>query len=266
VIAAALATLLALAPAPVLPRPEHVVVIVEENKSFAEVIGQGSAPYINALVKQSALFTDAHGTTHPSAPNYFALFAGRTNTNGDDCPETGIPPNAPNLGSELIAAHLTFSSYSEDLPKAGYKGCEAGQYARKHAPWVMFTNVPASSELPYSALGSFDRLPTVAFIVPNADDDMHDGTVKMGDDWLVQRLKPLVDWAQTHDTLVILTWDEGFDPANSIPTLFFGPMVKPGRYSMRVSHYSILRTIEQMYGLPLSGHAADVPPITGCWR
>lgn len=249
------------------PRPAHVVVVVEENKSFAEIVGNGGAPYINRLAREGALFTHAHGVTHPSLPNYLALFAGVTNDNGDGCPATGIDPRAPNLGSELLAAHLTFAGYAEALPAPGSTVCAAGTYARKHAPWVAFTNVPKSANRPFDALpASYDALPTVAFLIPDVDDDMHDGTIAAGDAWLAAHLAKLLAWARAHDTLVVLTWDEGYDPANTVPTIFFGPMVKPGRYPERIDHYNVLRTIEDAYGLPRTGKAASAAPLLDCWR
>ncbi|HMD02624.1 MAG TPA: alkaline phosphatase family protein [Candidatus Baltobacteraceae bacterium] len=249
-----------------LPRPAHVVVVIEENKTLAQIVDSGSAPYLNALVRRGALFTDSHGVAHPSLPNYFALFAGLTNDNGDGCPATGIPATAPNLGSELFAAHRSFAGYSEGLPYPGFRGCAAGQYARKHAPWVHFSNVPASANLPLAQLPAPSALPTVAIIVPDLDDDMHDGTVKEGDDWLVRHLAGLLSWAGKNDTLVIVTWDEGFDRSNTIPTIFAGPMVKAGRYGEHVTHYRVLRTIEDLLGLAPSGRAADVAPIADVWR
>jgi hypothetical protein len=254
------------APAKPLPRPAHVVVIIEENKTLAQILGSDSAPYLNAIVRRSALFTNSRGVAHPSLPNYFALFAGLTNDNGNGCPATGIAKTAPNLGSELIAAHLTFDGYAEGMPTPGFTGCYAGEYARKHAPWVHFSNVPGANSLPLDSLKAFDRLPTVAFIVPDLDDDMHDGTIKEADDWFVRHIGPLLTWAKTHDTLVIVTWDEGFDRNNSIPTIFSGPMVKAGRYDEPVSHYRVLRTIEAIYGLPATGHAAEVAPIADAWH
>ena len=249
-----------------LPRPAHVVVVIEENKTLAQIVGSGSAPYLNAIVRRSALFTGSQGVGHPSLPNYFALFAGLTNDNGNGCPATGISKTAPNLGSELLAAHLSFTGYAEGLPAPGFTGCSAGQYARKHAPWVHFSNVPPRDSLPLSELRSFDQLPTVAFIVPDLDDDMHDGSIREGDDWFVRHVGPLLAWAKTHDTLVIVTWDEGFDRNNTIPTIFAGPMVKAGRYAEPVSHYRVLRTIEALYGLPPSGRAAQFAPIADAWR
>jgi len=254
-------------PAPAaLPRPAHVVVVIEENHTLAQVVESGDAPYLATVARTGALFTRARGVTHPSQPNYFALFAGLTNTNGDDCPARGVPRDAPNLASELLAAGFTFAAYSEALPSAGFLGCWAGTYAQKHAPWTHFTNVPQRLHRPLDDLRSFDALPTVTFIVPDVDDDMHDGTVREADDWAAAHLAPLLRWAQTHDTLVVFTWDEGYDERNSIPTMFVGPMVKPGRYAQRVDHYRVVRTLEDLYGLAPTGRAASVAPIADVWR
>jgi hypothetical protein len=249
-----------------MPRPAHVVVVIEENRTLAQVVGSASAPYLTTVARSGALFTHAYGVTHPSQPNYFALFAGLTNDNGDGCPAHGVPAGAPNLASELLAAHLTFAAYSESLPGTGFIGCWAGTYAQKHAPWTHFTNIPQNLHHPLTALTSFDALPTVAFIVPNVDDDMHDGTLKEGDDWAEAHLTPLLQWAAKHDTLVVFTWDEGYDSVNSIPTMFVGPMIRPGRYAERIDHYRVLRTLEDLYGLTPTGRAAKVAPITAIWK
>lgn len=264
----ALWTTLAAAPsrAPALPRPAHVVVVIEENHGLRDVIGTRSAPYLTGLARGGALFTHAYAETHPSLPNYFALFAGLTNTNGDGCPAAGVPRDAPNLASEALAAHRGFAAYSESLPQTGFTGCWAGTYARKHAPWVHFSNVPQALHRPFADLHSYDALPALTFVVPNVDDDMHDGTVKMGDDWARVHLDPLVRWARTHDTLVIFTWDEGIEADNDIPTFFVGPMVRSGEYAERIDHYRLLRTLEEMYGLAPTGRAAQAEPIVDCWR
>jgi hypothetical protein len=249
-----------------LPRPAHTIVIIEENRTLTQIVDSGDAPYLATVARTGALFTNAFGVTHPSQPDYFALFAGLTNTNGDDCPAAGVPRNAPNIASELLAANLTFGAYSESLPKAGFTGCWAGTYGQKHAPWTHFSNIPQRLHKPLDDLTSFAALPTVTFIVPNVDDDMHDGTTKEGDAWAAAHLAPLLKWAATHDTLVIFTWDEGYDRRNSIPTMFVGPMVRPGSYPERVDHYRVLRTLEDLYGLARTGKANDVAPITSIWR
>ena len=268
--AAIVAGWLALASAPAgaaVPRPSHVVIVIDENQAFWQVIGSQYAPWLNSIAKQGAIFTDSHGVTHPSLPNYLALFAGVTNTNGDDCPAVGFSRSAPNIASELLAAHLTFSAYSESLPKAGFTGCYAGDhYGRKHAPWTEFTNVPQQLHRPFSQLPAYGALSTVTFIVPNLTDDMHDAPVKTGDTWAREHLDALVRWARSHDTLVIFTWDEGYDKPNSLPTFFVGPMVKAGRYGERIDHFRVLRTLEDMYGLTPTGKAAQAAPITDVWR
>jgi phosphatidylinositol-3-phosphatase len=248
-----------------IPLPAHVIVVVEENHTLKQVIGDEEAPYLTALAKRSALFVQSFGVTHPSLPNYLALFAGITNSNGDGCPAIGFNTAAPNLASELLAAHRTFVGYSESLPQAGSKVCAAGTYARKHAPWVEFSNVPSSLNQPFSAF-KLDALPTVAFVIPNVDDDMHDVTVRQGDDWARAHIDPIVRWADAHNSLVIITWDEGYDRRNSIPTLFVGPMVRAGRYTERIDHYNVLRTLEAMFALPLTGHAKDAVSIMDCWQ
>jgi acid phosphatase len=255
----------ALPPAP----PAHVVVIVEENKDFEAIAGNTrSALYLNELIVRGALFTRSYGIKHPSQPNYLALFAGVTNTNRDGCPPAGIDTNAPNLATELRAKHLSFAGYSEDLPAPGSRACWSGEYARKHVPWADFDNVPPSENLPFSALPSdYNRLPTVSFIIPNLVDDMHSASIARGDRWLRDHAGPLIDWAQTHNTLVIITCDESDELiGNRIPTIFIGPMVKPGTYGERINHFSVLRTIEDLYKTGHAGASADVSPITGIWR
>lgn len=264
--AVAALALIAPATAAPLPRVDHVVILFEENRTLREIQGNRHAPFINQLMRESALFTNSHAITHPSLPNYFALFAGRTNRNGDGCPATGIPSNAPNLASELFASGRAFVGYAESMPSPGFTGCWAGKYARKHVPWVQFANVPASASLPFSALRSYDTLPAVTMIIPNVDDDMHDGTIAMGDAWLSKNIAPLLEWGKTHDTLFVLTWDEGFDASNSIPTLFVGPMVRPGAYAQHIDDYTVLRTIQDLFHLPPAGAAAQRAAITDCWR
>jgi acid phosphatase len=252
-----------------LPHPAHVVVVIEENHTRDEVIGSAAAPYMTALAKQGAFFTRSYAITHPSLPNYFAIFSGLTNTNEDDCPALGISTTAPNLASELIAARLSFIGYAEGLPEPGSMVCWAGHYARKHAPWVHFKNIPQKTvSLPFTAFPKdYDKLPTVSFVIPDQMNDMHDGTIAQADAWLSKNIAPLVTWAQAHDTLVVLTWDEDDRSGdNKIPTIFIGSMVKSGRYAERITHYSVLRTIEDFYGLPHAGHSGGAAPINDCWR
>jgi len=248
------------------PAPAHVVVVIEENHGYSQIIGSSQAPYINTLATQGALFTNSFALTHPSQPNYLALFSGSTQGITDDsCPHTFYTQS---LESELITAGKSFVGYSEGLPSAGSKICASGKYVRKHAPWTDFSKDLGKDNQPFTSFpANFATLPTVAWVIPNLDDDMHDGTIQQADSWLQTHLLAYVTWARNNNSLLIVQWDEDeFTPSNHIPTIIVGPMVKPGKYSETINHYNILRTIEDMYGLPHLGKSATAKPITDVWK
>jgi phosphatidylinositol-3-phosphatase len=248
------------------PRPAHTVVVVLENHSYAEIIGNPDAPFINSLARRGALFTHSYAITHPSEPNYLALFSGSTQGVTDDsCP---LSFSAPNLAASLLSAGQSFAGYAEDLPGTGSQACSAGGYARKHVPWADFSNVPGSVNKSFSSFPApdFTRLPKVSFVIPNLCNDMHDCSVSAGDSWLRAHIGSYANWAMTHDSLLIITWDEDDgSQLDQVPTIFAGQQVKPGRYSATINHYSVLATIEAAYGLPRIGHSATVAPITAIW-
>jgi len=250
-----------------LPTPAHIVIVVEENRSEANIIGSKSTPFINALAANGANMAQSFAETHPSEPNYLALFAGSTfGVTKDSCPVNA--GNAPNLGSELLAAGYTFIGYAEGLPAVGSPVCSAGKYARKHVPWANFTNLPPANSVPFSAfpMGNYASLPTVSFVIPNNDDNMHDGSIAQADAWLNREMSGYANWAVANNSLLIVTWDEDDDgPRNQIPTVIYGAHVRPGTYNEQISHYNVLSTCEQMYGLAKTGNAANAPAITDIW-
>jgi phosphatidylinositol-3-phosphatase len=248
--------------------PAHTVVVMLENRAYGQVIGRHSATFLNGLARGGVLFSHSQAITHPSQPNYLALFSGSTQgVTGDGCPNTF---RAPNLASELLAARYTFAGYAEGLPGIGSPVCNAGNYyARRHVPWANFSNVPASVSLPWSAFpaGDFARLPTVSFVIPDLCHDMHDCSVATGDAWLRAHIGPYAAWAKTHNSLLIVDFDENDGaPGNRIPTIFYGQGIRPGRDGQPITHYAVLRTIENWYGLPPLGQAADARPVTNVWR
>jgi len=266
--------------------PDHIVIVIEENHGFDQVIGNSDAPYINSLAKEGLLFTDSHGVAHPSQPNYIALFSGSTQgVKNDRCLENDTPYLTPNLGHELLEAGYTFTGYSETMPTNGFTGCGEGDsefpngsplYARKHNPWVDWqgnsrNGLPDSTNLTLDKLPSdFSKLPTVSFVMPNEDNDMHNGpdslSIKRGDQWLKANLDSYVQWAKDHNSLFILTFDEdNFTKDNRIPTIFVGANIKSGRYDSKIDHYNILRTIEKFYGLSNAGPATE-KAIKGIWK
>ncbi len=248
-----------------LPRPDHIVIVVEENKSFSQIIGNPDAPYINALAKRGALFTHSYGVTHPSQPNYLALFSGTTRGIGSNaCP---LDLQGENLGGALIAQGLSFASYSESLPEAGYEGCRYGSYMRKHNPAANWKELAAFNQ-PFTAFPQdFAQLPTVSLVMPDQRNDMHDGSIAEGDAWLQQNIESYAQWALTHNSLLIVTWDEdNGSEGNRVATIFAGAMVKPGKSEQRINHYTLLRTLSEMYGLPYLGESAQQKPISGVWQ
>ena len=220
-------------------RPAHVVVVIEENHGYEQIIGNPDAAFINELAAGGALLTNSHGIQHPSQPNYLALFSGSTQGVTDDRPVPGTPLNGPNLGAALIDKGYTFAGYSEGLPAIGSLSLAAGGiYARKHNPWSNWqSDNPGPNQL--SARfnrrfadfpSAFEALPTVAFVVPNLMNDEHgnghisDATlIRASDHWLKRHFGAYASWAIAHDSLLIVTWDEDdYTKANRIPTILVG--------------------------------------------
>ncbi|HEV3154169.1 MAG TPA: alkaline phosphatase family protein [Candidatus Baltobacteraceae bacterium] len=250
----------------VAPHANNVVVVIMENRDYNLIVGNSQAPYINGtLIPQAALLTNSHAVTHPSQPNYLALFSGSTHGITDDsCPHTFT---AANLGSVVVKAGKTFDGYSESMPKNGYLGCTTALYARKHNPWSDFKNIPAASNLVYTGFPAAP--PSVTFIVPNLCHDMHNCSTTAGDNWLKANLPPILSYNAAHGGLLILTWDEA-DPdasgTNQIATLLIGPPIVPGSYAQNVNHYAILHTIESIEGAACTANACTAPLLTGMWQ
>ncbi|MGH8162750.1 MAG: alkaline phosphatase family protein, partial [Rhodanobacteraceae bacterium] len=304
------------------PAFDHIVVVIEENHSFGQIIGSPNAPHINALAAAGASIVNApsdpgattsgsHSVRHPSQPNYLELYSGNNQgTIGDGRPGTSaepytVPPpfTTPNLGVELRNAGFSFATYSQGLPSVGFDGNSAGPYQRKHNPvanWINDTN-PTSNQLPstvnqpfttFQAIGAspegFANLPTISLVVPDQNNDMHDGTIAQGDTWLQNNIiAPYLAWATTHNSLLIVTWDEdGNNTAtNQIATLIAGAKINPGNYpetninannpyvitpgdpgiqiatGTAMNQYNVLATIEDVYGLAHIGGAINRQPL-----
>jgi hypothetical protein len=242
----------------------HVVVVVEENHGRAAALGMR---YLASLRRSGATFTESHGVAHPSQPNYLALWSGSTHgVTSDACPiDLG---GKPSLGSQLLAAGRTVAAYAQSLPAPGSAVCTAGAYARKHDPLADFTaTAGAAHDLPFTAFPSdFDALPSVSLVVPDLDHDAHNGSLAAADDWLRTELGAYAAWAPSHDSLLIVTFDEGDGAAaeNRILTVLNGAHVRHGTYAEVIDHVRVLHTIESSFGLRLLGRTAA--PITDVWN
>jgi len=270
-LSALLATHFALAQT--LPTPDHIVIMWDENRNYTEIVGNPLAPYINSLIGDShtALFTDYYALISGSQPNYLMLFSGSTQgVSGSTI--TSVQFTDCNLGASLIAGGYTFIGYSDSLPSVGFLGTTSGNYARKHNPWSNWqgtgTNqLPPATNVPFTAFPhDFDSLPTVSFVVPDLLDDMHtpsDATAILpGDTWFKNNLDPYIQWAKTHNSLMIFGFDESSDTFEHILYLFIGQSVVGGSYGEYTNNYRTLRTIEQMYHLPYCGNSDTATAIT----
>ncbi len=242
--------------------PDHVVVVIEENHGYRQIMDVQDS-YIHQLATEGLLLTESYGVTHPSQPNYLALFSGSTQgVAGNACP---LEFTTDNLASQLSTKGLSFASYSESLPFAADKTCMSGPYRRKHNPAANWPQ-QASVNQPFADFPQdFSKLPTVAFVIPNQDNDMHDGSIAAADSWLKTHIKPYLEWARRHNSLLILTWDEDSgSEGNHVVTILAGAGVKPGRSDQRINHYNVLRTLLDMYGVPAIGESRNAEPII--WR
>jgi len=251
------------------PRLNHIIVVVMENKSYDEVRTQ---PYIASLIAAGSTFSKSYAVTHPSQPNYLALWAASTlGTSNDNCPAPGSPWNSENLGHACEAAGLTWRAYSEDLPSAGSPACSANssRYTRKHDPWTNFSNLDHANERPYSDLAADEAgssLPSLAFVIPNNCHNSHDCSAAQADAWLAANVPAMIH-AVGPSGMVVLTWDEDDKSAsNHSITVFAGPMVLSGHVSSgTVNHYTVVRALCETLGLTPFGSSASEPTITDVW-
>jgi hypothetical protein len=256
--------------APPVPAFRHVVVVMLENKSQGQVLGNRDAPAFNAFARSGAVLAGYRGVTHPSLPNYLALVSGSTHGISSDC--TSCTVAGRSLADTLEARHLSWKAYAEGLPQPGWTGASRGRYAKKHVPFLYFRRVLASPSrlkrvVPLTQLArdrAAGRLPSFALVVPDLCHDMHDCSVATGDAWLKRFLPPLL---KLPGTAVFLVFDESDSGDARVPALALGPLVRPhSRATGALGHYALLRTVEDGLGLPLLGSSARASQITGIWR
>jgi len=275
----ALAATATVARAGVVPPHDRVVVVIMENKSYNQV---RTAPYTMSLMAQGATFTQSFAVSHPSQPNYIALWAGSLlGVTNNNCPATGAPFAAENLGHACEAAGLTWRAYSENLAFAGSTACSydgnasSGLYTRKHEPWTQFSNLNHSNERPFTDLAgdlASNNLPNLSFIIPNNCHNSHNNLtlgcdVLSADAWLASVLPDVIAGLGPKG-LLVLTWDEDDNlSSNRILTVFVGPQVLDGVSSAQfVTHYTVVRMICEALGLAPFAGAAGEASIANVWE
>jgi len=259
------------------PAYKHVIWVWLENHSYNTIIGSARAPYLNSLAAGCGLATNYHNITHKSLPNYIGATSGLgyqalARFTGDCSPLPGCVTAAPSI----FGQGETWRAYQESMP-ADCDTRNSGEYAVHHNPPPYFTTLGgcAANDVPYTELAgdlAHGTLPAFSFITPNLVDDMHSGTIAAGDAWLAKNLPAILGSSEYTGgaTAVFITWDEGHggspgercatsttDPSCHIATIVISPSNRPGTRSATLyNHYSLLRTAEQLLGLPLLGQAA----------
>jgi len=249
------------------PQFGHVVIIVEENASYSQVIGSADMPYLNGLANQYGLATQYYANTHPSIGNYFMLTTGQLVTTDDGFTGT---ISVDNIVREALAAGKTWKSYAES------RG-DPSLYVQRHDPCSYFTDV-AGSATQKQNLVSFtefatdlanNSLPNFSFIVPNLDDDAHNAPLSQADAWLKTNIAPLIASTMFQkDGLLIITFDEsvGTDTADGgghVATVIVSTKAKPGYQSTTMyQHQSTLRLMLEALGIStLPGSASTAPDM-----
>ena len=261
----------------------RIAVIVLENKEDSEVIGRAGAPYLNALARRSAVAANYYAITHPSLPNYLALTSGSTlGFSGSDCGDCSVSHR--NLVDELEAAGISWKVYAEDMPSTCFAQASAGSYVRRHNPFLYYRDVATDpkrcqSVVPATMLThdlAAHTLPRLVWLVPNICHDMHSCGVYTGDVYL-RSIVPRLLSELGPSGILFITFDEGDTTqgccgvarGGHIVTVVAGPGARPGVRSMTpYDHYSLLRTIEDLWGLPRLGGAAlpSTRPMTDLLR
>jgi hypothetical protein len=255
---------------PVSARP-HVLIVLMENREDSDVIGSASAPYVNQLAAHFGLATESFGASHPSLPNYLDLISGSTLGITSDC--TSCTVDAPVLADQLTMAGIPWAAYAEGMPSPCYMGASApADYAKRHNPFVYVRHLVAdpaecSRVKPFSSLATDLAAalpPDFVWVTPNLCHDGHDCDTATADAWLQSFIQPLLGSAwYGSGGVVIITWDEGSSSGGCchgahgghIATLVLSARTVPGaRLATPVDHAGVLRTIEDLYGLP---HLAD---------
>jgi acid phosphatase len=256
-----------------LPAFGHVVIVVEENREFTQVIGNPNVPYLNSLAASFGLATNFFADVHPSIGNYFMMTAGSTVTSNDQFSGT-VPDD--NIVRRLIAGGQSWKAYAEAIPSAGDLGAGIPPYARWHNPLSFFTDVvndpaQAANLVPFSQFPAdlaANALPRYAFVVPDLDHDAHNGTLAEADAWLEAHIAPLLaDPAFQQDGLLIICFDEGTTDTNGggrIAWLAASPYSKSAFQSVVFyRHASTLRLSAAGLGLAAFPGAAAAAPDMG---
>ncbi len=249
----------------------HVFILVEENANYTRVMDNSSMPYLSGLAKQYGLATQYYANTHPSIGNYFMMTVGDIVSNDDYYSKI---VTGDNVVRQLLAAHKTWKSYAEGLPRVGYAGPDVGRYARKHNTFALLSDVvndtaQVNNLVPFSQFSSDlanHTLPDYSFMVPNQCDDAHDCPLGTADAWLQTNIDPLIKSTtfQSDGLLIILFDESGWDSGHGggrVVWVVVSPKAKRGYQSTTLyQHQSTLRLSLKALGVTVFPNAAAYAP------
>jgi acid phosphatase len=250
-----------------LPASKHVVMVMEENHEYSAVVGNTTEwPHLNTLIGNGALATNYYADSHPSIGNYFMLTTGQLLTTNDN---STVVFNVDNIARRMLAANVSFKVYAEGITQ-GYVGGNTGLYLIRHNPFAMLSDVAGSQQVADEVIQPFAQfqadaasgaLPDFSFIVPDVDDDAHNGTPIQADDWLqanvVGPLSGTKAFEPGGDGILIVDFDEGADSdtahgGGKVAPVFWGPNVQTGytqKSSVLYQHENMLATVMGLLGL-----------------
>lgn len=247
---------------------DHVFIIILENQNAADVLKD---PYMEALARRGAYFTNYHGIGHPSYPNYLALTGGSTFGAANNSQRE---LNVSSIADLLEAKGFGWAQFAEDYPGSAAKcftGDYAGRYGRKHAPFLSYTPITAGARCLNHVANASNvphPLPNYSLFVPNMDNDGHDTSIAYSSNWLKGFLEPLLARPDLGQTLVVVTYDESKTGNSPIYTVFLGSMIQAGKTDdTAYDHYSLLRTIENNFDVGTLGREdGKAAPILSIWK
>ena len=237
---------------------EPIVVIVLENKTYQTIVGSSNAPYIQSLIAGGTLYTN-YQAAPGSLPDYLRMTGGIATTSA--------AKNSDNIFHQLQTADISWGQYNESMPSACYTKSGPAPYDKNHNAAVWYNDITSNKAacanmLPYTA---FDpaHLRSFSYVVPNDDNDMHNGSskaaqIKAGDAWLKANVPAMLAGGAE----VIVTWDEGTRSNEHIATIAIGGTAKKGaKDGTAYTHFGLLAGLEDVYGVPLLNAAQTATPL-----
>jgi phospholipase C len=253
----------------------HVILIVEENQSFSTVY-HSQMPWLSALGDKYGIATNYFSDKKGSLLDYLWLSSGSSEPSfgcdGNRCTHTITDGN---IFRELNKAGMSWNVYADSLPYSGFMGMFAGNYAKRHDPAVWYSDVVNNTEqqqnvVPFTQFPvdlAAQNLPDYSIIVPNLEDDAHNGTPETADQWLKTNIGPLLNsqyFQAEQNSVMFITFDNGYqDQQGQVFTAVVGQSVIPGvEVNTPFRHENTLRTIMQLLGLKnYPGASATAAPM-----